>query len=147
MHELGIVFHIARKVESVAAENGISRVAKVILEIGEVSTIVPSYLQDCWKWKCTKSDVLKECELAVEMIPAVTFCEDCEQTYGTVEHGKTCPYCGSANTYLVQGNEHEIKEIVVYEMEQDKTDEMAGKEKAAHGPLPPEGDNGAMPIA
>lgn len=39
----------------------------------------------------------------------------------------------------MQGNEHEIKEIVVYETEQDKTDEPAGKEKAAHGPLPPRG--------
>ena len=31
-----------------------------------------------------------------------------------VEHGKTCPHCGSENTYLVQGNEHAIKEIEVY---------------------------------
>ena len=103
MHELGIVFHIAKKVESIAVENHVSHVAKVVLEIGEVSTVVPSYLEDCWKWKCTKSDILKDCALEIEMIPAVTFCEDCEKTYGTVEHGKTCPYCGSEHTYLVQG--------------------------------------------
>ena len=53
MHELGIVFHIAKKVESIAVENHVSHVAKVVLEIGEVSTVVPSYLEDCWKWKCT----------------------------------------------------------------------------------------------
>ena len=29
------------------------------------------------------------------------------------EHGKICPYCGSGRTYLVQGNEHQIKEIEV----------------------------------
>lgn len=102
MHELGIVFHIAKKVESIAVENHVSHVAKVVLEIGEVSTVVPSYLEDCWKWKCTKSEILKDCALEIEMIPAVTFCEDCEKTYGTVEHGKTCPYCGSEHTYLVQ---------------------------------------------
>ena len=95
MHELGIVFHIAKKVESIAVENHVNHVAKVVLEIGEVSTVVPSYLEDCWKWKCTKSEILKDCALEIEMIPAVTFCEDCEKTYGTVEHGKTCPYCGS----------------------------------------------------
>ena len=82
MHELGIVFHIAKKVESIAVENHVNHVAKVVLEIGEVSTVVPSYLEDCWKWKCTKSEILKDCALEIEMIPAVTFCEDCEKTYG-----------------------------------------------------------------
>ena len=53
------------------------------------------------------------CELEIETIPAVTFCEDCEETYGTVEYGKTCPYCGSEHTFLIQGNEHQIKEIEV----------------------------------
>lgn len=113
MHELGIVFHIVRTVKNLAEENNVSRVAKVVLEIGEVSAIIPSYLQDCWKWKCDKEPVMKDCELEIELIPAVTFCEDCENTYGTVEHGKVCPYCGSGHTYLVQGNEHMIKEIVV----------------------------------
>ena len=134
MHELGIVFHIAKKVESIAVENHVNHVAKVVLEIGEVSTVVPSYLEDCWKWKCTKSG-----------IPAVTFCENCEKTYGTVEHGKTCPYCGSEHTYLVQGNEHTIKEIVVYEEDRDdNVDEKA--ENHALEEIEHE-DNGAMPIA
>lgn len=54
-------------------------------------------------------------ELEIETIPAITFCEDCEETYPTVQHGKICPYCGSEHTYLVQGNEHQIKEIEVSE--------------------------------
>ena len=36
MHELGIVFHIIKKVEEVAAENSVSAVNSVTLEIGEV---------------------------------------------------------------------------------------------------------------
>ena len=80
MHELGIVFHIAKKAESIAVENHVNHVAKVVLEIREVSTVVPSYLEDCWKWKCTKSEILKDCALEIETIPAVTFCEDCEET-------------------------------------------------------------------
>ena len=48
-----------KKVESIAVENHVNHVAKVVLEIGEVSTVVPSYLEDCWKWKCTKSEILK----------------------------------------------------------------------------------------
>lgn len=113
MHELGIVFHIVKTVEEVALENKAQKVGKVVLQIGEVSTIIPSYLEDCFKWKCSKSELMDGCELVVETIPAVTFCEDCGKTYGTVAHGKLCPYCGSGSTYLIQGNEHQIKEIEV----------------------------------
>ncbi len=111
MHELGIVFHIVKSVEAVAAENNVQKVNKVVLQIGEVSTVIPDYLQKCWKWKCDKTELMKDCELEVETIPAITYCEDCGQTYSTVEHAKTCPYCKSEHTYLIQGNEHVIKEI------------------------------------
>ena len=91
MHELGIVFHIVKTVENIALENQAEKVRKVVLQIGEVSTIIPYYLKDCWKWKCSK------------------------ETYPTVQHGKICPDCCSEHTYLVQGNEHQIKEIEVSE--------------------------------
>lgn len=149
MHELGIVFHIAKQVEALAVENHVDRVAKVTLEIGEVSTVIPSYLEDCWKWKCTKSEILSDCELEIEMIPAVTYCEDCEQTYGTVEHGKICPHCGSEHTYLVQGNEHAIKEIVVYDPDEGEGEDSSvgsdAREETVQEIL--EEDNGAMDIS
>ena len=47
----------------------------------------------------------------IEQIPAVTYCEQCKKTYETVKYGKTCPYCKSDQTYLVKGNEFNIKEI------------------------------------
>jgi hydrogenase nickel incorporation protein HypA/HybF len=30
-----------------------------------------------------------------------------------VQYGRTCPHCGSGNTWLQQGNEMNIKEIEV----------------------------------
>ena len=115
MHELGVVFHVIKTVNRIAAENGVAHVCAVTIELGEVSAVVPAYLKDCWKWKCSKSELMDGCELEIETIPAITFCEDCEETYPTVQHGKICPYCGSEHTYLVQGNEHQIKEIEVSE--------------------------------
>ena len=56
---------------------------------------------------------MEEAELKIEQIEAVTFCEECQKEYPTVEHGKICPYCGSENTYLLRGNEFLIKEIEV----------------------------------
>lgn len=112
MHELGVVFHVIRMVEDVARENDLTEIASVTLEIGEVSGIIESYLQNCWKWSVEKkSEIMHGAKLYVEKIPAVTYCEDCRQTYGTVQYGKTCPHCGSGHTYLLRGNEFNIKEI------------------------------------
>ena len=95
MHELGIVFHIIRTVEDVAKENHVARIQRVTLQLGEVSGVVESYLQDCWKWAAAKSEILPGAALTVEQIPAITLCEDCGQQYPTVPHGRTCPHCQS----------------------------------------------------
>ena len=113
MHELGIVFYIIRDVKKAAEQKGVKHVSEVVMNIGEVSTIVPDYLTDCWRWAADKEQMLKGCELIVETIPALTHCDNCGTDYPTVEHGKNCPHCGSANTWLLQGNEVEIKEIRV----------------------------------
>lgn len=113
MHELGVVFHIADSVVKIAEQNGAEKVHSVTLEIGEVSTIIPSYLVDVWNWHCKRVPLLEGCELLVEQIPAVTYCDDCKQTYPTVQHGKICPHCGSEKTWLQQGNEVNIKDITI----------------------------------
>ena len=50
MHELGIVLHVMKEVERVAAENNVEKVASVKLEFGEVSGIVPELLKNAWDW-------------------------------------------------------------------------------------------------
>ena len=111
MLELGIVFHIIETIEDVAKEQELTKVSSVTVQVGEVSTVIPEYLIDCWKWAVKKTDILKDSVLIHEPIQAITYCEDCEHTYRTVDFGKTCPHCGSEHTYLVVGNEVQIKEI------------------------------------
>ncbi len=115
MHELGIVFYIIRDVKQAAADNHVDHVSAVVMNIGEVSTVVPEYLTDCWRWAADKEDLLRGCELKVCTIPAVSFCDDCRKEYETVRFGRTCPFCQGENTYLLRGNEVEIKEIEVPE--------------------------------
>lgn len=113
MHELGVVFKVIDDVKEVAAANEIDKVESVTLQLGTVSAVIPDYLKDCWKWAVDREEVMKGCELVIEPIEAITFCEDCKQEYDTIKHGKKCPHCGSDNTYLLQGNEFMIKEISV----------------------------------
>ena len=113
MHELGVVFHIADSLAKIAEENHVTRISRVTLEIGEVSTVGQIFRHDVWNWNCKRTPLLSGCALEIERIPAVTHCGACGQDYPTVPQGKTCPYCGSGETWLIQGNEFTIKEIAV----------------------------------
>ena len=124
MHELGIVYHIIRDVENVARANGVSRVSSVTLLLGEVSGVVPDLLLDAWRWAADKKPITEGSELIVEPVEAVTHCEACGRDYATVEHGKTCPYCGSGETYLLQGQEVMIKQIET--SDEDPADAASG---------------------
>ena len=115
MHELGIVFHIMDSLEEVAKENDLTRIQSVTVEVGEVSTVIPEYLTDCWNWAVKKKELLTDCQMVVETIRAVTHCDGCGQDYATVAHGRICPHCGSEKTWLITGNEINIKEITVPE--------------------------------
>ena len=61
MHELGVVFHIADSVVKIAQDNQAQHVRRVTLQIGEVSTVIPDYLIDVWKWNCKRNPMLEDC--------------------------------------------------------------------------------------
>ena len=111
MHELGTIYYVMNTVEKLAAENSLTKIGSITLEVGEVSGIVPEYLTDFWLYDSAKTELFQETELKIEPLKAVTYCQDCKQTYPTIPQGKICPYCGSGNTFLVTGNEYNIKEI------------------------------------
>ena len=111
MHELGVTFTVIKRVEEVAKENNVKHVSKVTLSLGEVSTVIKEQLIDCWNWAVSKEEGFQGCKLEIKMLDAVTWCDDCKSEYPTVAHGKTCPHCGSGNTWLLRGNEVEILEI------------------------------------
>ena len=111
MHELGIVMHVAKTLDEVAEENHLTSIGSVTLEVGEVSGIITDYFVDCWDYFKVRHPLLKDCRMKLEMIEGITFCEDCKREYRTIKYGRICPYCDSEHTYLLQGNECNIKQI------------------------------------
>ena len=111
MHELGTIHYVIDTVEKLAVENELTKIGSVTLEVGEVSGIIPRFLTDYWEYAKKKTTYLQEAELIIETIHAVTYCQNCGQTYPTVQYAKICPHCGSDNTFLVTGTEYVIKEI------------------------------------
>ncbi len=92
MHEMGTVMYVIRTVNEVCERNKLSKVASVTLEIGEVSGIIPEYIENFWHWAVTKEKHLRDAELVIEPIKAVTRCGSCGKTYETVKYAKVCPH-------------------------------------------------------
>lgn len=111
MHELGIVFHIIRSINSVAKANNIKKIKKVTLQIGEVSSVIPEYLMDCYKWAIQKEEILNESSLEIEVIEGINHCNECGMDYKATVFGRICPNCHSEDTVLLSGNETNIKSI------------------------------------
>ena len=111
MHEMGIVLHLAKTLDETAKEQNLVKIGRVTLQVGEVPGIMTDLFTDCWNYFRARHPILRESELEIEQIPAVTFCGDCRKEYETVRYGRKCPYCGSEETWLVRGNECIIKEI------------------------------------
>lgn len=113
MHELGIVMHVIGQVEKVAQENNVEKVVGLTLEVGEVSSIVPALFTDCFEWAKKRTRYLKETELRLVVLEGISYCRQCKQTYKTTAYAKQCPHCGSYDTYLLTGNEMNIKDMEV----------------------------------
>jgi hydrogenase nickel incorporation protein HypA/HybF len=113
MHELGIVFYVIDQVEDLAKKNKAKKVLGLTLEVGEVSSIIPSYFKECYEWAIKKTTYMQECKLNLVVIAGVSYCNKCKKTYSTTKTGRTCPYCGSEDTYLVTGNDVSIRDIKI----------------------------------
>ncbi|WP_394925923.1 hydrogenase maturation nickel metallochaperone HypA [uncultured Robinsoniella sp.] len=121
MHELGIVFEIVKRVELAAMENllELPDIAAVVVEVGEASTIVPKYLKECWPAAIDGTD-MEDAKLEVEIIVASVQCKTCGRGYEYLNSGKVCPECGSPECVMVTGQELNIKEIQVFESEEEE---------------------------
>ena len=124
MHELGIVFEIAKRVGGIAAEYDIAPedIAAVVVEIGEASTIIPRYLRECWPAAIDRTE-FGHVELQTEVITATVSCKACQTVYEYLKNDRKCPRCGLEEAVMSTGREFQIKEILLFE-DDDESEEV-----------------------
>ncbi len=105
--------HVIKQVEELAEKNNAKEVKELTLEVGEVSGVVKEYFLDAFEWAKKRTKHMQECKLNFIWIQGISYCEDCKETFKTTEFGKTCPKCGSGNTYLVTGRDVFMRDIKV----------------------------------
>ena len=116
MHELSVVLEIVKIVDEYAEANKVGRIEKLVLEIGELSQIVPHYIEAVYP-AAVKDTILYGAELSIETVPANAKCNACEAVFNVKEHKAICPSCGGKDLKLLGGREFNIKEIVVVDEE------------------------------
>lgn len=110
MHELGVVIEIVKSVEDFARENGLARVGRLVLQVGELSAMIPRYIEACYP-AAVEGSLLAETELSIEILPGVGRCPACAKVFRVLEHEGRCPTCGAADPEILSGRELLIKEI------------------------------------
>jgi len=111
MHELGIMINVVNSIEKIAAENGVTKISTLVLEVGELSPVVPHYLEAVYP-AAVDGTLLQDTELEIEVIPGNALCKQCGMVFNLLKHRKVCPDCQGGEWELISGTEFLIKEIV-----------------------------------
>ncbi|MBV1709444.1 MAG: hydrogenase maturation nickel metallochaperone HypA [Erysipelothrix sp.] len=112
MHELGIVIQIVRQLESYMTEHDIRAIDTVVLEIGELSSVYPKYIEDVYPIAVEKTR-LKDTKLRIDIRPGIGRCKQCGFAYLLIENRNQCPSCTSNHFSVITGREFMIKQILV----------------------------------
>ena len=114
MHEMTLAIQAIKSVVEFAEENGIEEIDTVVLEIGELSLVVPEYMEEAW-YAAVPRTMLANSRLRIDTVPGNGICLDCGEVYNIVQEKGRCPKCGS-----------------------DRKDALCGEESNKKDPLPPE---------
>lgn len=114
MHEIGIVKAVVRTVLDFAADNGVETVSEIVMSVGELSLVVPDYLEKLYP-VVVKDTPLRDTRLLLEIVPGLAECEDCDAIFNVAACEGICPDCGSQNKQVLSGTECTIKEIHIPE--------------------------------
>lgn len=114
MHEIGIVREVVKTVLRYAEENKVNEVSEIVVDIGELSLIVPKYVEELYP-ACVAGTLLENTRLIINITPGQAICNDCDEIFNVVETKGYCPKCNSFDKDILSGRDFMIKEIHVPE--------------------------------
>lgn len=112
MHEMGVVLNIIRTVENIAKQNEVEKVGAIVLELGELSAVMPHFLEECYSMAVIDT-ILSDTKLVIEKVPGMGICKDCGKTYNLIENDHKCPVCDCDEWDIISGRDLFIKELMV----------------------------------
>jgi len=98
-------------IERIIKEQNLTEVEKLVIEVGELSGIVPRYLEQCWPAASYKT-FMEDTELELIVIAGIVKCRNCGRVFNAVYSDLSCPDCKRSQMDILEGNDIIIKEIV-----------------------------------
>jgi hydrogenase nickel incorporation protein HypA/HybF len=114
LHEIGVLQGMVRTVLDYAGENRIDAVEAIVLQIGELSLVIPEYVTELYPI-VVRDTALRDTRLVIETIPGMAECDDCDEIFNVIAHEGVCPSCGSMRKTVLSGTDFLIKELLVPE--------------------------------
>lgn len=113
MHELGVVIEVVKTVEKFAKSNNLTKIDTVVLQIGELSSMIPKYIENCFP-VAVDGTLLEESKLKIEVLPGNAMCRGCKKVFNITANNGICPHCVSKDWEILSGKEFMIKEVIAY---------------------------------
>jgi len=110
MHELGVLNSMVHTIENIIKEQHLTKVHKLVIEVGELSGIVPRYLEQCFP-AATYKTFMEETQLELIIIPGIVKCRSCGRVFNAIYSDLSCPNCSSLDMEILEGNDIIIKKI------------------------------------
>lgn len=119
MHEMPIVMNVVNTLDAMAESSQIPEISGVVMQIGELASVMPDYFRKFWPRAAEASAHLKNAVLEIEMIPGIARCRRCGTEFHIEQNNGTCPACRVWDWDTVSGREVMIKEVFVHENQED----------------------------
>jgi hydrogenase nickel incorporation protein HypA/HybF len=109
VHELSI----SQSVVEICTEQAAGRrVTVVVLEIGDLSGVVPDAVEFCFE-ACTQGTPLEGARLEIRRVAAVGRCPGCGAEFPVRTFFDPCPACNAYGIELLSGEELRVRELEV----------------------------------
>ncbi len=112
MHELSLMEGVLGIVLEAQQANGFQRVARLVLEVGELSGALPEALAFCFE-AVMKGSPAEGAELELVVVPGLGWCGDCGQDFHLESRIGLCPACGSPPSRITGGLDLQVKALEV----------------------------------
>lgn len=111
MHELGILSSLVHTVEGIVHKEGLTEVEKIVIDVGELSGIVPRYIEQCYPAAVYKT-FMEKTALEMVVVPGIVKCRGCGRVASVTAEDLCCPDCGGLDLEILEGNDMVVREIV-----------------------------------
>ncbi len=110
MHELSITKSMLRIIAREMKSNGVKRLKKVHIKVGELTAIEPEALRFCFE-ESIRSTPMEGALLEIDDVPLTGRCKACGTEFRIEAFTNICPDCGGNEIERIAGTELDIISI------------------------------------